>query len=243
MAESLEEPDEAGEELTLDKLTQSFARLMGGEVAEAPDAEPAGLRQPEKDEGAGEAAILQFPGVEGLEPEAYEITPRRLLEAMLFVGSPDSQPLSAERAASVMRGVAPEEIHGLVAELNQQYAADRCPYQIESEGAGYRLTLRAEHRRLRDKFHGRLRQARLSQAAIDVLAIVAYNQPLTGEEVSRARNTSSGAVLSQLLRRRLLRIERDEQQPRVARYCTTDRFLELFGLASLEDLPRTEELD
>jgi segregation and condensation protein B len=142
-----------------------------------------------------------------------------------------------------MRGIEPEEIHPLVSELNQQYDADRCPYRIESVGAGYRLVLRAEHRRLADKFRGRLRQARLSQAAIDVLAIVAYNQPLSGEDVSRVRNTASGAVLTQLVRRRLLRIERDEQQPRKARYCTTDRFLELFGLATLDDLPKTEDLE
>ncbi len=243
MADTPVKPDEAGEELTLDKLTRSFARLMGGDVPESPPADAEVVRQGEEHEAAGRAAILQFPGVGEPEPEAYEITPRRFLEAMLFVGSPDGQLLSAERAASVMRGVEPDEIHGLMAEMNEQYAADRCPYQIESEGTGYRLTLRGEHRRLRDKFHGRLRQARLSQAAIDVLAIVAYHQPLTSEDVSRARNTSSSAVLSQLVRRRLLLIERDGHQPRLARYRTTDRFLELFGLASLEDLPRTEELD
>jgi segregation and condensation protein B len=235
-------PDDLTEELTLDKLSQSFARLMGGEPPEAPDP---GAQQWEEEPGgepAGPAVTLPFPSSEATE-DVYEITPRRLLEAMLFVGSPDSQPLSAQRAASVMRGIEPAEIHPLVAELNQQYDADRCPYRIESVGAGYRLVLRAEHRRLADKFRGRLRQARLSQAAIDVLAIVAYHQPLSGEEVSRARNTASGAVLTQLVRRRLLRIERDEEQPRKTRYCTTDRFLELFGLATLDDLPKTEDLE
>ena len=196
-------------------------------------------------EDCNEAATLVFPQPDEQAPleEPYEVTPRRLLEAMLFVGSPDSQPLSADRAASLMRGVEAEEVHQLVQDLNDQYAADRCPYRIASEGAGYRLVLREQFQGLRDKFHCRVRQARLSQAAIDVLAIVAYNQPLTGEEVGRLRNTASGAMLNQLVRRRLLRIERDEAQPRRPRYYTTDRFLDLFGLSSLEDLPQSHDLE
>jgi segregation and condensation protein B len=75
------------------------------------------------------------------------------------------------------------------------------------------------------------------------LSVVAYNEPLTADEVSRLRGAPSGAVLTQLVRRRLLRIERAETAPRTAHYRTTPRFLELFGLGCLADLPTSQELD
>lgn len=233
--EPLELPDGC-EELSLDALSRSFARLFhaGGEEPAPEEQEPDTAHDTES-----ELQPVSPPASE----EVYEVTPIRLLEAMLFVGSPDNEPLSAATAVSVMRGVSEPEVHHLVQELNAQYAANGCPYRIVSEGAGYRLALSPRYRGLADKFHGRLKQARLSQAAIDVLAIVAYNQPLTADEVSRLRNMASGAILNQLVRRRLLRIERDEQQPRKPRYYTTPRFLELFGLSSLDDLPQSQDLD
>jgi segregation and condensation protein B len=107
----------------------------------------------------------------------------------------------------------------------------------------YRLTLRPEFDRIREKFYGRVRQTRLSQAAIDVLALVAYNESLTGEDINRIRGVPSGSILSQLVRRQLLRVERTEGKPPVMRYFTTPRFLGLFGLETLNDLPRSRDLE
>ena len=187
-------------------------------------------------------------GVPAEDPTAESVdecavTPRSILEAMLFVGSPQNEPLGSKQVASFMRGVRPAEIDTLVRELNQDYARRGCPYTIVAEGAGYRLTLREQFGPLRDKFHGRSRRARLSQAAIEVLAAVAYHAPVTAEEVARLRGMASGPILLQLVRRQLLSLERNPTQPRKARYRTTDRFLELFGLASLDDLPRTPDLE
>ena len=110
------------------------------------------------------------------------------------------------------------------------------------QGGGYRLTLRKSFHPLRNRFYGRIREARLSQGAIDVLAIVAYQQPLTSEQIGRLRGKPSSHVLAQLVRRGLLRIERKDTKRRTAQYFTTDRFLQLFGMQSLEDLPQSEEL-
>ncbi len=162
---------------------------------------------------------------------------------MLFVGCPGDVPLAARRAAELMRGVEPAEIADLVAELNRRYAAGACPYHIVTEGDGYRLALRPEFFPLRDAFHGRTREARLSQAAVDVLAIVAYRQPTTADAVTALRGTPSGAILNQLVRRRLLRMQRPADRPRQALYFTTERFLKLFGLTSLADLPQSEDVD
>jgi segregation and condensation protein B len=162
---------------------------------------------------------------------------------MLFVGNRACEPLSCARAAELMRGVEPGEIPDLVEQLNRRYASNGCPYHIVSEGAGYRLALCEEFSGVRNKFYGRLREARLSQAAIDVLAIVAYQQPITAEEVTSLRGTPSGPLLAQLVGRRLLAIERPSEKPRSARYRTSSRFLELFGLERLEDLPQSDELE
>ena len=96
---------------------------------------------------------------------------------------------------------------------------------------------------MRERLAGRMREARLSQAAIEVLALVAYNSSITGDEISRIRGRASGAILSQLVRRQLLHVERSEEKPRRMHYSTTGRFLELFGLESLADLPRSQEID
>ena len=174
--------------------------------------------------------------------DACELSPRSILEALLFVGSPNNEPLSSKQVAGLMRGVRPAEIDALVLELNADYESRRCPYRIDTEAAGYRLVLRDEFAAVRDQFQGKARQARLSQAAIEVLAAVAYHAPITADEVSRLRGTPSGQVLTQLVRRELVRLERSTKPKRV-QYYTTPRFLQLFGLESLEDLPRSPDLE
>jgi len=142
-----------------------------------------------------------------------------------------------------MRGVQPTEVDDLVHELNAAYASLGAPYRIESIGPGYVMALQAEFGPLRDTFHGRIREARLSQAAIDVLAIIAYHQPVAADEIDRLRGKPSGAILSQLVRRDLLSMERPAGKKIKPQYRTTSRFLELFGLNNLGELPRSHDLD
>ncbi|HVW39497.1 MAG TPA: SMC-Scp complex subunit ScpB [Pirellulales bacterium] len=243
---ALAHPPPPDQGLSLDELSQAFAGMLGS--GDDPYAEPA--PEENEDEAAliealGPAAKSELPSVrrEPSADDACEVTPRSILEAMLFVGNRDNTPLSSQRIAGMMRGVRAAEIDELVNELNQRYDANGCPYRIYSEADGYRLMLRDEFNRIRDKFYGRMRQARLSPAAIEVLSIIAYQGAQTSEEVNRLRGTPSGAILSQLVRRQLLRIERDPAAPRSPRYHTTARFLELFGLESLDDLPRSQEIE
>ena len=139
-----------------------------------------------------------------------------------------------------MRGVRPAEIDELVQELNDAYDRDGSVYRIAHHGAGYRLELRGEWGPIRDRFYGRVKEARLSQSAVDVLAIVAYQQPISGEEVDKLRAKPSGGVLSQLVRRDLLQVERPAPKAPPL-YRTTSRFLDLFGLDELADLPQSLE--
>jgi segregation and condensation protein B len=239
MTPSRRSPSRHEPDASLEQLSAAFAEMLG--PRDAPDAKAA------TDEAADEPQISAFDLPEA-ETESDDdvycpINSRTILEAVLFVGRPDNSPLTSEEIAAVMRGVRPGEIDQLVEQLNDKYDAARRPYRILSEGPGYRLALRAEYDAVREKFAGRLREARLSQAAIDVLSIVAYHPGVTAEEVTRLRGKPSGPILTQLVRRQLLRIERPEGKARPLQYHTTDRFLELFNLAGLGELPQQEDVD
>lgn len=235
--------------LSLDQLNQAFAEMLGGgaDPYRPPPEDAPGGELPQASPAATLPAAMERgrPGEPPEPPEdaACEITPRSILEAMLFVGRPDNQPLESGQIAGLMRGVRPAEIDDLVRELNESYAASGAAYSIASEGRGYRLRLRDDLAGIREKFLGKVRQSRLSPAAVEVLSLVAYRGPMSRDEVNRLRGTPSGAILSQLVRRQLLAVERGPDQPRRAVYQTTQRFLELFGLASLDDLPRSQDLD
>lgn len=233
--------------ISLDELAQAFAKVMGVEPRRKDDAAPSEQPEPssdaeapvESEATAGTAA--QAASESAAHDDSCPICPRTIFEAVLFVGNWDNEPLSARRAAELMRDVDAEEIPSLVEELNRRYEENGAPYQIVGEGDGYRLTLRREFHSLRNRFYGRVREARLSQAAIDVLALVAYKQPLTSEKIHRMRGKPSSHILSHLVRRGLLRIERPPAKRRTPHYYTTDRFLRLFNLQTLDDLPRSED--
>jgi len=233
--------------ISLKGLARAFAEAMGA----PPECRAHEAPQPSLAEAATGPDLLppgpsRGPSVaadESTNDESGPVTPLGILEAMLFVGDRDDRPLTATRAAELMRGVEPGEIGRLVEELNQRYAKSGCPYFIADDSDGYRITLCKPFHPLRGQFYGRIREARLSRAAIDVLAIVAYQQPLSAEQIAAFRGKPSGSVLAQLVHRRLLRIERLPDKRRTAQYLTTDRFLQLFGLQTLADLPQSEELD
>jgi segregation and condensation protein B len=231
-------PDDQG--VSLEELAKAYASLLDrgdDPYLAVPDTEtPAGIAAV-----ADEAVDEEEPQPPEDEQAVCDISPRSILEAMLFVGHPENEALTSEKIASYMRGVRSQEIDDLIVELNRTYTQEGCPYRIESVGAGYRMALRDEFNSLRAKFYGRAKAAKLSQAAIDVLAIVAYKQPMTREDVDELRGRPSGSLLTQLVRRGLLRMERPHEKPRTPRYSTTDRFLELFALDSIQDLPQSPD--
>ena len=167
-----------------------------------------------------------------------------IIESMLFVGNRENRPLGADQIAEKFRNVSIEEVAQAVVLLNEQYRERNCPYTIVSERGGYRMVLRSEFESVLTNFHGKIRETRLSQQAIDTLAVVAHRQPVTAEEIQRIRRQSSTTVLNQLVRRNLLKISREMQDKKsVVRYHTTSRFLELFQIESLDDIPKADELD
>jgi segregation and condensation protein B len=172
--------------------------------------------------------------------QAAPPSPARIIEALLFVGG---LPLTQVRAGEIIRGLTAEQFEQALAALNHDYRRQGRPYAIHAQGQGYVLALRPRYRSVLEKLFGTTREARLSTAAVDVLALVAYRQPATKQEIDSLRGVESGAVLRQLVRRGLITVvHRADAAQREVSYGTTPRFLELFGLSSLEDLPRTQDL-
>ncbi len=167
--------------------------------------------------------------------------PVRILEALLFVGGP---PLTSSRACQVIRGMTAEQFTQSIDELNRAYRRQNRPYSIQPRDQGYVLALKPKFRGVMEKLFGGVREARLSTQAIDVLALVAYRQPATKIEIDSLRGGESGSLLRQLVRRGLIQIVyRAEAEHKEVSYGTTPRFLEVFGLPSLDDLPKTQELE
>jgi segregation and condensation protein B len=166
--------------------------------------------------------------------------PRRIVEALLFVGGP---PLSAERASEIVRNLGSDQLRNIVDGLNRDYRRQRRPYAIQASDEGYTLSLRSTFRGVRERLAGSPREARLTTAARDVLALVAYRQPITKADIDSRRGTDSRGQLQQLVRLGLVAVvPQPELGPRDAVHVTTARFLELVGLNSLDDLPRTGDL-
>ncbi len=163
-------------------------------------------------------------------------SPEQLIEAMLFVGG---HPLAAAVACTAVRGLTADRFQEAVAVLNRRYRDQRRPYAVEARDDGFVLAVRPAYRHLRERLFGGPREARLSQPALDVLSVVAYRQPIGKAEVDAIRGTDSGATLRQLVRLGLVAVQhRAEAAVREVRYGTTPRFLQVFGLASLDELPR-----
>lgn len=163
----------------------------------------------------------------------------RLVEAMLFVGG---SPLTLAKATEVIRGLTEDQLREAVDSLNAAYRRQGRPYLIEQHEHGYVLALRPTYRFVHERLQAGIREARLSLAAIEVLSIIAYRQPVTRQEIDALRGRESGSQVRQLVRRGLVAVlDRATTGGSIA-YATTQRFLELFGLSGLDDLPRTEDL-
>lgn len=174
-------------------------------------------------------------------PAPAAVLPRQIIEALMFVGG---EPLTTRKLSNVLRGeFSAEFIESEVNELNDLYTREGRPYEIRLGDGGYRMTLRENFERIRRKAYGMgPKEVKLSQEAIEVLAVVAYHQPITAEAVDELGKPGSGAILRQLLRRELIAVDRTGKRSRDVAYRTTPRFLSLFGIRSLNELPRLEQV-
>lgn len=168
--------------------------------------------------------------------------PQSIVEAVLFVGKPDGGAISAAEIASLMRGVSESDVAAYIDQLNAIYRETGRAICITASAGGYRLQLANDLEVVREQFYGRSRAVKLNQAAIDCLALIAYQPGISRQMLEQQRGQASGSVLSQLVRRQLVEMRREKiDQKNVQRYFPTERLLDLAGIDSFEDLPQTEE--
>ncbi len=231
------DPD-GGDEFTLETLSEAYADVMRSEDSEGDATEDEG---PEADSADDEALGASI-GSDENDDAACPISPESIVESILFVGAPSDVKLTSRKIASVLRDVSPKEVAQIVKKLNSRYTQQDAAWRIASDDGNYRMVLDASLEPFRDEFFGRNREVKLNQSAVDVLAVVAYHQPATLQEIDKIRGKKSSSVLNQLVKRQLLVREQSEETPTRKEYRTTDRFLDLFGLTEIEDLPQSHEV-
>jgi segregation and condensation protein B len=165
--------------------------------------------------------------------------PARVIEALLFAAD---EPLSAVRLAELTR-IEQDAIRTAVDVLNASYHETGRTFRVHKVAQGYQLYTTAEYADWVRTLYQHQSLHRLSRAALEVLAIIAYNQPVTRPEIEKLRGVDCSGPLLTLLERRLIATAgRARRAGNPFLYRTTREFLRYFGLESLDDLPRKEDL-
>lgn len=209
-----------------------------------------------KSEGLSSSAntsLSQQPEITKLQPETNvssetlsnisqpETTPilKNIVEALLFAAD---SPLTMIKLSEITNRSA-EDILSAIEELNQEYEASNRSFRIEKVAQGFQLyTLPQYSIWLRALY--KVSHHRLSRAALETLSIIVYNQPITRPEIEKIRGVDCTGPIVTLLERKLIRISGRAKKPGAPfLYGTSKEFLRYFGLQSLDDLPRKEELE
>jgi len=169
------------------------------------------------------------------------VTPlAKLLEAALFASA---RPISTEELAALEVEASPAELLSALDELREHYDVEGHGVELTELGGGWQILTRAEYTETIERAQLAARPARLSGAALESLAIIAYRQPISRSEIEEIRGVAVGGMLKSLHERGLIDVVgRAEGLGRPLLYGTTPVFLEHFALRHLEELPRADEL-
>ena len=164
----------------------------------------------------------------------------KLLEAALFASA---RPIPTEELAALDGDASRAAIAAALDEVGDHYDVDGHGVELVELGGGWQILTRAEYTEAIERAQLASRPARLSAAALETLALIAYRQPLGRAEIEEIRGVSVGSVLKSLHERGLIDVVgRGEGMGRPLHYGTTPIFLEYFALRHLEELPRSDEL-
>ena len=176
-------------------------------------------------------------------PEPDEDFCARLEAVLLSLDKPATSGRLAEWLKIGVKEGGARFIRAAVKRLNEQYEASGRSFRIEKVAGGWQIRTLGEFADDLAVIRKRRNEGKLSQAALETLAIVAYRQPVLRADIEAIRGVACGEVLRSLMERRLIKIVgRAEELGRPMLYGTTKHFLEVFGLAGLKDLPRASEL-
>jgi segregation and condensation protein B len=176
-----------------------------------------------------------------LEPEEdIETTVESVLEAILFASD---EPLTLSRLANIAELEGTRQVTQAIKDLNERYRNLNSAFRIEKIAGGYQMLTMPIYNSWLKKLLRARSDSKLSPAALETLAIVAYKQPIIRADVEMIRGVACGEVLRSLMYKGLVKIiGRAQVLGRPMLYGTTKKFLQVFGLDSLKDLPKVEEL-
>jgi segregation and condensation protein B len=161
------------------------------------------------------------------------------VEALLFS---TRHPLTAGRLVELAELQSTRQVRVLVRELNGLYEQSGRAFRIEQVAGGYQMLTLPEHGAAIKKLVQRETDAKLTRAALETLAIIAYKQPILRVDVESIRGVASGETIRSLMEKHLVKIAGRADEPgRPILYGTTKRFLEVFGLNALGDLPKPDQ--
>jgi len=163
-----------------------------------------------------------------------------LVEAALMAAD---EPLTARKLATAAGLADAAEARRVVQQLGALYDADGTAFQVAEIAGGFQLLTCPQFHPWLVRLRQGVSEVRLTTAARETLAIIAYRQPITRADVEAVRGVQSSEVLRQLMEKGLVRISgRDDSLGRPVLYATTRKFLQVFGFRSLRDLPPSQEL-
>ena len=178
-----------------------------------------------------------MPGAGGKDDPSHEQI--AAVEAVLFSTDAPLTPAKIMEAADLPGRRA---VTRAVETLNDRYERNGAAFRIEAIAGGYRMQTLGRHHEVLSRLFKARSETKLSRAGMETLAIVAYRQPVLRADIEAIRGVASGEVLRGLIEKQLVKIVgRAEVLGRPMLYGTTRRFLEIFGLKDLDDLPRVEE--
>ena len=164
----------------------------------------------------------------------------KLLEAALFASS---RPIPSEELLALDADASRASVAAALEEIRERYDVEGHGVELLEIGGGWQILTRAEYTEAIERAQLASRPARLSAAALETLALIAYRQPLGRAEIEQIRGVSVGSVLKSLHERGLIDVVgRGEGLGRPLHYGTTPIFLEYFALRHLDELPRSDEL-
>lgn len=176
---------------------------------------------------------------ETVDTSGPEVTTDSIIEALLL--STDA-PLPAGKLAQLLGIGDAADVKRSIERLNERYEEQNASFRVDLIAKGYQMLTLPVYDRWVSKLHKARAESRLSQAALETLAIVAYQQPVLRARIEAIRGVAVGELLVRLREMNLVRIVgRAEEIGRPLLYGTTTRFLEVFGLGSLKDLPKIEQ--
>ncbi len=209
------------------------------EVPQTPPEDPANDLHEERDGPVEDTAQDLADDAPGQSRDGEDVD-MGVLEALLFS---THHPLTPARLAELLELPGVKPLRKAIKALNARYEQARMAFRVEQVAGGFQMLTLPEYGEFLNRLHQREADAKLTKAALETLAIIAYKQPILRAEIEAIRGVACGETIRSLMEKHLVKIAgRAEEPGRPILYGTTKRFLEVFGLNSLKDLPPGDDL-